>query len=79
MGRQLDAGQFRKPFPEGIIYRHTIHPRQLPGQRLLNDFGRGASRPTSESIAQQLFSLRCERDFHESSIAQAGMEGAGIP
>jgi len=79
MGRQLDAGQALKPFPEGIIYRHAIHPRQLPGQRLLNDFGSGASRPTSESIAQQLFSLRCEGNFHESSIAQAGMERTGIP
>ena len=79
MGRQLDAGEAREPFPQGIIYRHTLHPRQLPGQRLLNDFGSGASGPTSESIAQQLFSLRCEGNFHESSIAQAGMEGTRIP
>jgi len=79
VGRQLDTGQALKPFPEGIIYRHTIHSRQLPGQRLLNDFGSGASGPTSESIAQQLFSLRCEGNFHQSSIAEAGMDRTRIP
>ena len=79
MGRQLDAGQALKPFLEGIIYRHVIRPWQVPGQCLLKDFGSGASGAPSQSITQQLFSLRCEGNFHESSIAQAGMERTGIP
>ena len=71
MGRQLNARQALKPFPEGIICRITF---PAVGQCLLEDFCSGASRIPSHRSAQQLFSLRCEGNLHESSIPQAGVE-----
>jgi hypothetical protein len=79
MGRQLNARQALKPFPKGIIGRRVSFPHQAVGQRLLEDFRSGASRVPSQSVAQQLFSLRCEGNLHESTIAQAGMERTGNP
>jgi len=79
MGRQLNSRQALKPFPKGVIWRRVIRPRQVPGQGLLKDFGRGASGALRQSVTQQLFGLRCEGNLHESSITQTGMERTGNP
>ena len=74
MGRQLNIRQALQPFPKGIIGGHVTLPHQAVGQRLLENFGSGASGAPSQGVAQQLFSLRCEVNLHELSIAQVGKE-----